>query len=65
MHTEGVDEALGASYRLVEKLGRGATGEVWKAVDRRNDEVVAAKLLRQEPPPTRTWSDGTSASARS
>ncbi len=48
MHTEGFDEALGASYRLVEKLGRGATGEVWKAVDRRTDEVVAAKLLRQE-----------------
>ena len=48
MSTEGFEEALGASYRLVEKLGRGATGEVWKAVDRRNDEVVAAKLLRQE-----------------
>jgi len=46
--TEGADVALGASYRLVERLGRGATGEVWRAVDRRSDEVVAAKLLRQE-----------------
>ena len=36
------------SRQLVEKLGRGATGEVWKAVDRRTDEVVAAKLLREE-----------------
>ena len=48
MHTEGAGDALGASYRLVEKLGRGATGEVWRAVDRRTDEVVAAKLLLQE-----------------
>ncbi len=48
MSTEAAGVALGASYRLVEQLGRGATGEVWKAVDRRSDELVAAKLLRQE-----------------
>ena len=35
-------------YRLVEVVGRGATGEVWRAVDRRTDETVAAKLLRAE-----------------
>jgi len=46
--SEGAGVALGASYRLEERLGRGATGEVWRAVDRRTDEVVAAKLLRQE-----------------
>ena len=65
MHTEGFDEALGASYRLVEKLGRGATGKVWKAVDRRTDEVVAVKRCARSTPPTRTWSDGSSVSARS
>lgn len=48
MSTEGAGVALGASYRLVERLGRGATGEVWRAVDRRSEEEVAAKLLRQE-----------------
>jgi len=44
----GFDDALGASYRLIEIVGRGAVGEVWRAVDRRTDEVVAAKLLRPE-----------------
>jgi serine/threonine protein kinase len=44
----GFDDALGASYRLVEVVGRGAVGEVWRAVDRRTDETVAAKLLRAE-----------------
>jgi len=48
VHKEGFETALGASYRLESRLGQGATGEVWKAVDRRGDEVVAAKLLRQE-----------------
>ncbi len=48
MSTEGAGVALGASYRLEERLGRGAMGEVWRAVDRRTDEVVAAKLLRSE-----------------
>jgi len=42
------DDALGASYRLLERHGQGATGEVWRAVDRRTDEIVAAKLLRRE-----------------
>ncbi len=48
MQTEGFNDALGASYRLVEKQGQGATGAVWQAIDRRTDEVVAAKLLREE-----------------
>ncbi len=45
---EGFDDALGASYRLLDRLGEGATGEVWRAVHRRTDEVVATKLLRRE-----------------
>jgi tRNA A-37 threonylcarbamoyl transferase component Bud32 len=44
----GFESALGAAYRLDEVVGRGATGEVWRAVDRRTDEIVAAKLLRRE-----------------
>ncbi len=48
MPAEEWDNALGASYRLIERLGRGTTGEVWRAVDRRSEEVVAAKLLRSE-----------------
>lgn len=39
------DDALGASYRLVEKVGQGAAGEVWAATDLRTGERVAAKLL--------------------
>ncbi len=41
-------EALGASYRLEERIGSGAAGEVWRAVDTRTGETVAAKLLRPE-----------------
>ena len=46
--TEGFDRALGASYQLEELIGRGAAGEVWRGIDRRTDEPVAAKLLRSE-----------------
>ena len=48
VQTEGFEDALGAGYRLLDRRGRGAAGEVWRAVDRRTDEVVAAKLLRSE-----------------
>lgn len=48
MAADDVDRALGASYELVEKLGRGATGEVWRGVDRRTGETIAAKILRHE-----------------
>src|SRR4051794_36189444 len=41
-------EALGASYRLGEPLGRGAVGHVRQAVDTRTDETVAVKILRPE-----------------
>lgn len=41
-------EALGASYRLGERIGGGAAGEVWRATDTRTGETVAAKLLRPE-----------------
>ncbi len=48
MQGESFESALGASYRLLELIGQGATGQVWRAIDRRTEEVVAAKLLRQE-----------------
>ncbi len=48
MQPVGFDDALGASYRLVDRLGEGASGEVWRAVDKRTDEMVATKLLRRE-----------------
>jgi hypothetical protein len=37
VQTEGFQDALGAGYRLLERRGRGAAGEVWRAVDRRTD----------------------------
>ena len=40
--------ALGSRYELEEKLGVGAMGEVWRALDRRSGQRVAAKVLRAE-----------------
>lgn len=44
----GQGEPLGASYRLVELLGTGATGEVWRTEHGTTGEQFAAKLLRAE-----------------
>lgn len=40
--------ALGSRYELLTPLGQGAMGQVWRALDRADDSVVAAKLLRPE-----------------
>ena len=40
--------ALGSRYELVDRLGSGAMGEVWRARDRETGGDVAAKLLRSE-----------------
>lgn len=48
MPPEAIDNALGASYVLDERIGRGATGEVWRGTDRRSGETIAAKVLHSE-----------------
>ena len=40
--------ALGSRYHLIERIGSGAMGEVWRAEDRTDGGVVAAKLLRSD-----------------
>ena len=37
--------SLGSSYHLIDLIGEGAMGAVWRAMDRRSGEYVAAKLL--------------------
>jgi hypothetical protein len=44
----GSRRALGSRYELVDRLGSGAMGEVWRTHDRVADELVAAKLLRSD-----------------
>ena len=44
----GAGEPLGAAYRLVELLGTGATGEVWRVAHDASGSEFAAKLLRAE-----------------
>ncbi len=38
---------VGSSYILVRPLGQGATGTVWRGVDRASGEPVAVKLLHE------------------
>lgn len=39
---------LGSRYELLDLLGTGAMGEVWRARDRESDRELAAKVLRAE-----------------
>ncbi len=41
-------QALGSRYELEERLGVGAMGEVWRALDRHTGQHLAAKVLRAE-----------------
>jgi TolB-like protein/tRNA A-37 threonylcarbamoyl transferase component Bud32 len=49
-------QAVG-SYLLVERLGAGGIGEVWKARDRRLNRVVALKFIATERPGSSTARD--------
>jgi serine/threonine protein kinase len=40
-------EVFAGRYELVDPIGRGGTGAVWRAWDRRRGRYVAAKVLRQ------------------
>jgi serine/threonine protein kinase len=45
-----VDQRVG-SFLLIEKLGAGGIGEVWKARDRRLNRIVALKFIQPDLPP--------------
>ncbi|MFF8835863.1 serine/threonine-protein kinase [Streptomyces sp. NPDC015130] len=42
------EEQLAGRYELVELIGRGGMGEVWKALDLDTQRLVAVKLMRSE-----------------
>lgn len=41
-------QALGASYRLLDRIGSGAVGEVWRVESITDGSVLAAKILKPE-----------------
>ena len=45
-HLGGI--CVGNSYILIRPIGHGATGTVWRAVDRTTGDQVAVKLLRED-----------------
>lgn len=47
--TEEIEPHILKKYEIVEKLGKGAYGIVWKAVDRKLKQVVALKKVHYQP----------------
>jgi serine/threonine protein kinase len=45
-----VGQVLAGRYRLIEPIGEGATGTVWRARDRRRHRIVALKVLLPDGP---------------
>lgn len=45
--TEEIEPHILKKYEIVEKLGKGAYGIVWKAVDRKLKQVVALKKVKK------------------
>jgi len=45
MGDEEVDQHILRKYEILQKLGKGAYGVVWKAIDRKSREVVALKKI--------------------
>lgn len=43
----GMGEVFAGRYELIDLIGEGGMGTVWRVHDRRQDTIVAAKVLRQ------------------
>ena len=43
-----IGKILGNRYEILEKIGTGGMGDVYKAHDRRLDRIVAIKILKQQ-----------------
>ena len=43
--TEEVDKHLLRKYEIAQKLGKGAYGIVWKAVDKKTKDTIALKKI--------------------
>lgn len=43
--TEDVDKHISGHYEIKKRIGKGAYGIVWKAIDRRNGEICALKKI--------------------
>lgn len=43
--SEEIDRHVTRKYEIAQKLGKGAYGIVWKAIDKRSKDVVALKKI--------------------
>lgn len=56
-HDSDDGDTLADRYQMLEELGSGSFGVVYKAIEKATGEVVAIKHVRSRHPSTLSWSD--------